>query len=263
MRVKKIVGLKGTASGWAGENSARTETATTELVAVHPSFGELYAYPAITRHLLEDIAFDLEQWLLESVATEFAVREGAAFISGNGVTKPLGFLSFPVGAAPNTEADAIRTPGRLQYIATGADGAFGAAPAMADKLVELVYSLRAGYRANATWVMNSTTAGAVRRLKDSEGRFLWTDGLVIGQPPSLLGYPVLICEDMPTFSTTGAFAVAFGDFRAGYLVADRAGLTMVRDEISQPGTIKFYVAKRVGGAMLDSDAIKLLKFSAT
>ena len=256
---RKLIGLRGAASGWTGETGTRAETETQDLGYVSPSFGEIYAYATVTRHVLEDASFDLEAWLKETIVTEFAVKEGAAFVAGNGVTKPSGFLT---GSTPTTEADSARTFGTLQYLATGADGAFAAAPNAGDKLVDLVYSLRAGYRKDAVWMMNSATAGAVRKLKDSEGRFLWSDSLVAGQPPTLLGYPVIIAEDMPAIAS-GAFSIAFGDFRRGYLVADRGALVMVRDEVTKPGFIKFYVAKRVGGTISDSDAIKLLKFATS
>lgn len=256
---RKLIGLRGSASGWTNETGTRTETDTQDLGYVSPSFGEIYAYATVTRHVLEDANFDLESWLMQSVVTEFAVKEGAAFVAGNGVTKPSGFLT---GSTPTTEADADRAFGTLQYLATGADGAFAASPNGGDKLVDLVYALRAGYRANAVWMMNSATAGAVRKLKDSEGRFLWSDSLVAGQPPTLLGYSVVVAEDMPAIAS-GAFSIAFGDFRRGYLVADRGELVMVRDEVTKPGFLKFYIAKRVGGTISDSDAIKLLKFSTT
>lgn len=257
---RKLIGLRGSASGWTNETGTRTETDTQDLGYVSPSFGEIYAYATVTRHVLEDANFDLESWLMQSVVTEFAVKEGAAFVAGNGVSKPMGFLAGTT--APTTEADSARAFGTLQYLATGADGAFAAAPNGGDKLVELVYTLRAGYRANAVWMMNSATAGAVRKLKDSEGRFLWSDSLVAGQPPTLLGYSVIIAEDMPAIAS-GSFSIAFGDYKRGYLVADRGELVMVRDEVTKPGFLKFYLAKRVGGTISDSDAIKLLKFSTT
>ena len=153
----------------------------------------------------------------------------------------------------------------MQFIPSGAAGAFLAASASvspADVLVSLIYTLRAGYRANARWVMNSNTAGVVRRFKDLEGRFLWSDSLIAGQPPLLLGHPVTIAEDMPDIGAN-TFPIAFGDFSRGYLIADRTGLRIIRDEITKPGAVRYLISKRVGGRILDSNAIKLLRMSVS
>jgi len=132
----------------------------------------------------------------------------------------------------------------------------------ADAIVDLVYALEAGYRANAVFVMNSKTAGAVRKMKDNDGRFLWADGLAAGEPARLMGYPVLIAEDMPDIGAN-AYAMAFGDFRAGYTIAERPDLRVLRDPFSAKPHVLFYATKRVGGDVTDFNAIKLLKFSAS
>jgi len=125
--------------------------------------------------------------------------------------------------------------------------------------VDLVYALAAPYRANASFVMNSKTAGRIRKLKDADGRFLWSDGLAAGEPAQLMGYPVLVAEDMPDVATD-SFALAFGDFRAGYTVAERPDLRILRDPFSAKPHVLFYATKRVGGDVSDFAAIKLLKF---
>jgi HK97 family phage major capsid protein len=149
----------------------------------------------------------------------------------------------------------------LGYVATGTSGAFDATDP-ADALVDLVYALGARYRANGTFVMNSKTAGAVRKLKDGEGRFLWADSLAAGEPARLMGYPVLLSEDMPDIGA-GTFAIAFGDFRAGYTVAERPDLRVLRDPFSAKPHVLFYATKRVGGDVTDFAAIKLLKFGVS
>ena len=180
-------------------------------------------------------------------------RRGAAFIAGDGIDKPTGFLHYP-----KVDNDVFAW-GSLGYVPTGANGDFLATDP-ADAVVDLVYALGARYRANATFVMNSKTAGAVRKMKDADGRFLWSDGLAAGEPARLMGYPVLIAEDMPDIAS-GAFAIAFGDFRAGYTVAERPDLRILRDPFSAKPHVLFYATKRIGGDVSDFAAIKLLKFA--
>ena len=151
--------------------------------------------------------------------------------------------------------------GNLGTVPTGADGDFDAATP-ADAIIDLVYALGAEYRSGSSFVMNSKTAGAVRKLKDADGRFLWSDGLAAGEPARLLGYPVLIAEDMPDIAT-GATAIAFGNFSAGYTVAQRPDLRVLRDPFSAKPHVLFYATKRVGGAVSDFAAIKLLKFAVS
>ncbi len=254
----KLIGRRGTGSGWTSETGTRDETNTPILAKVTPSMGELYVYATVTRHLLEDAAFDLDSWWVENVVTEFALQEGSAFVAGDGVNKPMGFLS---GDAPVTNGDDDRDFGILQYIPTGVSGDF-ASSNPDNVLYDAVASLKPGYRAGAVWMMNSTTAAKVRKMKDSDGRSLWADGLTEAQPSRLLGYPVVIAEDMPDIGAN-SLSIAFGNFERGYIIADRAGTTMVRDEVTRPGFIKLYVARRIGGTLADSNAIKLVKFAAS
>jgi HK97 family phage major capsid protein len=147
----------------------------------------------------------------------------------------------------------------LGYIATGADGDFASVNA-SDSIVDLVYALNATYRANAVFVMNSKTAGAVRKMKDADGRFLWSDGLAAAEPARLMGYPVLVAEDMPDIAPD-AYAIAFGDFNAGYTIAERPDMRVLRDPFSAKPHVLFYATKRVGGGVSDFKAIKLLRFA--
>ncbi len=237
-------------SGWASELAATAETATPAIERITIPLHELSALPKVSQRLLDDSAFDIEGWLAGRIADRFARAEAAAFINGDGVDKPTGFLSHP------QVDNALWAWGSIGYVPTGVDGDFGSA----DKIVELVYALGAQYRANGTFVMNSKTAGQVRKLKDADGRFLWSDGLAAGEPARLMGYPVLIAEDMPDISSLGA-AIAFGDFEAGYTVAERPDLRILRDPFSAKPNVLFYATKRVGGDVSDFAAIKLLKFS--
>jgi HK97 family phage major capsid protein len=240
-------------SGWATETAAVSETGTPVIERISIPLHELSAMPKASQRLLEDSAFDVEGWLAGRIADRFAKAEAAAFIAGDGMDKPMGFL------AHDTVAEESWVWGKLGYIATGEAGDFDAS-APADAIVDLVYALDAGYRGNASFVMNSKTAGAVRKMKDADGRFLWSDGLAAGEPARLMGYPVLIAEDMPDIAAN-AFAMAFGDFAAGYTIAERPDLRVLRDPFSAKPHVLFYATKRVGGDVSDFAAIKLLKFA--
>ncbi|HLL31443.1 MAG TPA: phage major capsid protein [Allosphingosinicella sp.] len=252
---RKLVTAGGTPSGWVSETAGRPETGTPTFIEVAPPFGELYANPAASQAMLDDAAFDVEAWLAQEIATEFARAEGSAFVSGNGVNRPRGFLA----GATSVQGDHLRPFGTLQYLATGSAGGFGANPG--DKLIDLVQSLRPPYRQGAAFVMNSATASAIRKFKTSDGAFLWQPGLVAGQPDTLLGYPVVEAEDMPDVAAD-SLSIAFGNFRAGYLIAERTETQILRDPFTNKPFVHFYATKRVGGQVANSEAIKLLKFSA-
>jgi HK97 family phage major capsid protein len=254
---RKLVTQNGVTSGWASETATRPETATPTFNEIVPSFGELYANPAATQAMLDDAAFDVESWLASEIATEFAKAEGAAFVNGNGTNKPKGFLTAPNAVT----GDATRPFGTLQYIASGVAGAFGASNPQ-DKLVELVHALRAPYRQGATWVMNASTLSAIRKFKTTDGAFIWQAGLSAGQPDTLLGYPVVEAEDMPDIAAN-SLSIAFGNFKAGYLIAERSETNILRDPYSNKPYVHFYATKRLGGTLTNSEAIKLMKFAVS
>jgi HK97 family phage major capsid protein len=241
-------------SGWASETGAASETGTPIVDRISIPLHELAALPKASQRLLDDSAFDVEGWLAQRIADKFSRAEASAFIAGDGVDKPTGFLNYPM-----VDND-VWAWGTLGYVPTGTIGDFLASDP-ADAVVDLVYALGARYRANATFVMNSKTAGAVRKMKDADGRFLWSDGLAAGEPARLMGYPVLIAEDMPDIGPD-AYAIAFGDFRAGNPVAERPDLRILRDPFSAKPHVLYYATKRVGGDVSDFAAIKLLKFAA-
>lgn len=252
---RKLVSSAGFESGWAGESDPRDETDTPVFNEVAPPMGELYANPAASQTMLDDAAFDVEQWLAGEIAREFAVAEGAAFVSGNGVNKPKGFLQVPTALT----TDATRPFGTLQHVLSGAAGAFAANPE--EKLIDLVQALRAPYRQGACWVMNSATLARIRKMKTSDGAFLWVPGIAPGQPATLLGYPVVEAEDMPDVAAN-SLSIAFGNFKAGYLIAERSETQILRDPYSNKPFVHFYATKRVGGMVSNSEAIKVMKFAA-
>jgi HK97 family phage major capsid protein len=251
---KRAFSTAGPASGWVGETAARPQTAGPTLAELSFPAMELYAMPAATQTLLDDAVVDIDQWIAEEVETAFAEQEGAAFVTGDGAGKPKGFL------AVDTVADASWQWGKLGTLATGANGAFPATDP-ADVLISLIYALKSGYRQNAAFVMNRKTQSAVRKLKDGNGQYLWAPPASAGQPSTLLGFPVVEAEDMPDIALD-APAIAFGDFRRGYLVVDRTGVRVLRDPYSAKPYVLFYTTKRVGGGVQDFAAIKLLTFAA-
>ena len=242
-------------SGWATEVAATTETATPTIERISIKLHELSAMPKASQRLLDDSAFDVEGWLAGKIATRFVRAEASAFVNGTGVDQPKGIL------LPTKVANASWTWGNLGYVPTGAAADFAAANA-SDCIVNLVYALTADYRANGTFVMNSKTAGAVRKMKDADGRFMWGDSLQAGEPARLMGYPVLIAEDMPDVGAN-TYPIAFGDFRSGYTIAERPDLRILRDPFSAKPNVLFYAAKRVGGDVTDFAAIKLLKVAVS
>ena len=253
---RKLVTAGGTPSGWVSETAGRPETGTPSFIEVAPPFGELYANPAASQAMLDDTAFDVEAWLASEIATEFARAEGSAFVSGNGVNRPKGFLSNPT----STQGDGSRPFGTLQVLTTGTAGGFPANHP-GDKLIDLVQTLRPPYRQGAAFVMNSATASIIRKFKTSTGGFLWQPSLVAGQPDTLLGYPVVEAEDMPDVGPD-SLSVAFGNFRVGYLIAERTETQILRDPYTNKPFVHFYATRRVGGQVANSEAIKLLKFAA-
>jgi len=252
---RKLITTGGTASGWVSETAARVQTGTPAFAEIAPPTGELYANPAASQAMLDDAAFDVQSWLADEIAMEFARAEGAAFITGTGTNQPLGFLT----AATSTAGDATRIFGTLQHLVSGNATGFDVSPEL--KLIDLVHSLKAGHRQGASWVMNSKTLAVVRKLKAADGSFLWQPGLMEGQPNRLLGYPVVEAEDMPDIGA-GVCPIAFGNFRAGYLIAERTATSILRDPFTNKPFVHFYATKRIGGQVLDSDAIKLLRISA-
>ncbi|MEQ6204287.1 phage major capsid protein [Sulfitobacter sp. HNIBRBA2951] len=238
-------------AGWATEAGGVAESDTPQIDRITVQLHELSALPKASQRLLDDAAFDIEGWLAGRIADKFARAEASAFINGDGVDKPKGILDHA------TVDNDVWAWGNLGYVPTGAAG-----DVTADAIVDVVYALGAQYRANASFVMNSKTAGLVRKLKDMDGRFLWSDGLAAGEPARLMGYPVLIAEDMPD-AGTDAMAMAFGDFNAGYTIAERPDLRILRDPFSAKPHVLFYATKRVGGDVSDFAAIKLLKFGTS
>lgn len=254
---RKLVTTGGTPSGWASETATRPETGTPTFAEIVPPWGDLYANPSASQSMLDDAQFDVESWLASEIAMEFARAEGAAFVNGTGTNQPKGFLTYTT----TNEVDSIRAFGTIQYVAAGAAGGFVASNPQ-DKLVDLVQSLKAPYRQGAAWVMNAATLAVIRKFKTSDGAFMWQPALAADQPATLLGYPVIEAADMPDIAAN-SLSIGFGNFRHGYVIAERNETSVLRDPYSNKPYVNFYSVKRIGGAVVNSEAIKLMKFSIT
>lgn len=242
---------------WVGEQEARPATDTPQLGKIRIELNEIYAMPEASQRLLDDADRDLGLWLEGKLVDKFGRSEGAAFVTGDGLKKPRGFLDY----AKSTDADATRTPGTLQYVASGGASDF-ASSNPGDQLKSLMWSLRAPYRSGAVWLMNSATASKIDKFRDSTGDYLWRPGMTSGAPPSLLGYPVEFDEGMPDVGAN-AFPIAFGNFKLGYTIVDRPGIKLLRDPYTNKPNVRFYAYKRVGGGLANDDAIKVLKIATS
>ncbi len=242
-------------SGWVGETAARPQTSTAALAPIMFASGEIYAMPAATQRLLDDAAINVEDWLRNSVQKEFNRQEGIAFLSGDGVNKPAGFLTFVTGGVNA----ATHPGGAIEAVAGDLDPAD--ASGTIDALIDFMFKLGSPYRQNATWLMGSLTAALLAKLKDANGNLIWRESLIAGQPATLFGRPVEIDEGMPA-PGANAMPVAFGDFKAGYLINDRIGTRILRDPYTNKPFVMFYVTRRVGAGVLDPNAIKVLKLPA-
>lgn len=240
-------------AGWVSETGSRDTTDTPEIGVWRIPVHELYAAPKATQKLIDDSSIDIEAWLVNKIAERFARIENAAFVNGDGVGKPRGFLNYPAGTA---------NPGQLERFNTGSNAGFGSDPDGGDALIKMIYGTKERYRANGRFFMNRTTLGAVRLLKDSEGRMLWAPSLAAGQPSTLLGHGVANFEDMPDVTTPNALSIAFGDMNEAYQIVDRMGMRLLRDPYTKKPFIEFYAVRRTGGAVVNFEALKLLETAA-
>lgn len=262
---KKLVNVGGKGYAWVGETGSRTESDTSQLAEVAPTFGTIYSYPFATEESLDDVFFNVQDWLVSESVEAFAIGEGEAIVSGNGTNKPTGFLNTSPEAAGDDDLSPARTFGALQYFPTGVAAGFGTISTTSpenypgDPLLDTVYGLKAGYRGGAEWAMNKSTLATIRKFRDSEGNYLWQPGLAMGQPDRLLGYPIFEAEAMPDIGAN-AFPIAFGDFGRAYLLCDLVGMRMtIDDNITAPGYVKFYMRRRMGGILQNDDALKVIK----
>jgi hypothetical protein len=264
---KVIADMNNAGTGWVGELDARSATSTSLLKETEVFVNEAYAFPQTTQTLLDDSFVNIEQWLASNTSTQLARLEGVAFVSGDGVKKPFGILSTAYGKVSEavTAYSASTNWGSLGYRFSGAASGFPTTTQTvqgADIFFDIIGDLRYLYRQNARWVLNRRTVAAIRKFKTYYSDYLWAPGLQSGQPDSIAGYPLVEAEDMPDIAA-GAFPIAFGDFQRGYIIVDRIGLRVLRDNLTNKPYVGFYTTKRVGGAIQMFEAIKLLKIATS
>lgn len=242
-------------AGWVGETASRPATDTPTLGRWRIPVHEQYAMPEATQQILDDAAVDVEAWLQSKLADRFARVEAQAFITGDGVGKPRGICSYPTA----TTGDDARAWGTFQHVNTGVNGDF-AATTPADILFDLIGAFKSAYLQNAVWLTRREVITRIRKFKESTtNAYIWQPGLQQGQPQTLLGYPVVIAQDMPALGT-GSLSLAFGDFREAYQIVDRIGIRTLRDPYTNKPYVRFYTTRRVGGAALQFEAVKFIRF---
>lgn len=232
---------------WVGEQSTRSETEGLRFGLEEIPTHEMSAVVDVSEQMLEDAAFDIEGYIRSEAAEQFAVAEATAFITGNGVAKPWGVTVDT--AVTNTNS--------------GSNGDFDA-----DDLIDLLYSLKGAYLNSAAWMFNRATLRKIRKLK-SNNEYIWSplntypNNVVRGLAGTILDRPFFIAPEMQSTGTTANVSVIVGDFRRGYLIVDRVAMSMKRDEYTQAsaGNIRFWFRKRVGGQIVQGEAIKRLQES--
>jgi HK97 family phage major capsid protein len=246
-------------AGWVAETGSRDATTSPTLGKWRIPVHELYAMPEATQKLLDDAGVDVGAWLEGKIASKFSRLEETAFVTGDGAGKPRGFTTYTTA----TTVDDSRAWGTLQHVASGSSGSFGTDPNGVNKLLDLIGSLKPHFLPGARFVMSRITQTKVRQLTDasSAGKFVFVPSFQAGVPNTLLGYPVIIADDMPAYSTANALAVAFGDFASGYQIVDRLGISVLRDPYTNKPYVRFYAVKRVGADVVDFEAIKFLKMA--
>lgn len=255
----KLVNLGGTASGWVDEDDARSATNSSTIAKIAAVMGEIYANPPSTQTALDDMAIDVESWIMDEIEKEFVYQEGVAFLTGNGTKKPKGILAYTTAAT----ADGSRTFGQIEHVATGVSGGWPVADSdTIDKLIDLQDALAEQYLPNARFILNRRTLSKIRKLKDSEDNLIWQMGMSAGDPATILGAPYTKLAGMPNVAAD-SLSVGFGDIKAAYLVVDRMGMRLLRDPYTNKPYVHFYTTKRVGGMLIEDRAIKLLKFATS
>ena len=244
--------LNEASSGWVSETGARTATATPELGRWRIPVYEMYANPAATQKILDDSMVDIEAWLAGKVADKFSRTENTAFVVGDGIGKPRGFTTYASGTT---------LPGTIEQVPTGVNGGFATDGTGGDPLITTIYSLKQAYRSSSRWFQPRAVTSAVRKIKDSNGMYIWQPGIAANAPATLLGFPILEMEDMPTLGT-GSLSMAFGNMGEAYQIVDRQGIRVLRDPYTNKPYVQFYTVKRVGGDVINFEAIKLIRFGS-
>ena len=244
-----VVEGKNAVIGWVAENEDRLETGAPEVIKIKIPVHQIYAKPLVSQKLLDDAFVNIEEWLARRLSEGMSVMENKAFISGDGVGKPKGILAYNKCAPGEGDGETIET--------FPANGEGNIEP---DTLIDVIHSLKPEYLREASWLMSRSAAAAIRKLKDEQGAYLWQQSLSSNNPNTLLGYPVFLCDDMPDYKMEAkSLPVIFGNFKEAYQIVDRAQIHILRDPYSSKPYVEFYATKRVGGAVINFQALRILE----
>ncbi|WP_244631280.1 phage major capsid protein [Aureimonas sp. ME7] len=250
---RKVYNDRAVGSGWVGETASRPATATPALSVLDFNTGELYAFPFVSRQILEDAEVNLEQWLADEVEVEFSRQENIAFLAGDGANKPFGILTYVTGGA-----NAAKHPfGAIKTTVTG-----DASKLTPDAFISIVQDTPSAFRPNAKFYLNRQTVSAARKFKDAGGNYIWQPSYAAGVPATIVGESVVEVPDMPDVGA-GAIAALYGDMAATYVVVDRRGILVLRDELTNKPFIGFYTTRRVGGGVFNPEPMRALKVAAS
>lgn len=243
------------AGGWVGEHAARPETGTPQIGKWSIPTHEQYAQPKATQKLLDDSMVDPEQWLAGKVQSKFSRMESTAFVLGTGIGQPRGFLTYPNGV-PTKGAWKV-----IEQVKTGVDGGFAAAPNGGDIFLDLHGKMKDEYHVGAIWAMNRFTRSAARKLKNTDGDYILQMDFSQGVKSTIMGIPVVAFNDMPDYNVADALGVAYANFAETYQIVDRIGIRVLRDPFTAKPFVLFYTTRRVGGDVINHEAIKIAEFS--
>ena len=259
---KELVSVNDAGYAWAAETTDRSANTTTPSLRERtPTWGELYAHPRTTNWALQDVFFSVQGWLVDNVGEAFSVGLSASIWNGSGSSRPTGIINTaPTTSADGNEASPQRSAEALQYVPIAASSSpFTTNGFGTDDVIDLVYALNPRQRGNARFSANTTTQGHLRKLKDTNGQYLWQPSLQAGQPDRLIGYELFTWEEMGDPTTANAYPLAFGDFSKGYSLVTRQEMSILVDPYTTKGYTAFFVDRRYGGIITNNSAIKLLK----
>jgi HK97 family phage major capsid protein len=231
-------------SGWVSEIDDRIVTSNGQISKKVIRTHEIYAQPKVTQKLIDDSKIDIAKWISERLAEKFMMAENSAFLNGDGKNKPFGILSYSSGKGSD----------KIEQIKSDKEGVV-----TAESIIRLYYSLDVRYSGKASFLMHRDMLQQIRLLKsDITGQYLWMPSIELGAPDTLLGVPVYESVDMPT-PNKDAVCMMLADFKSAYMIVDRAGISLMRDPYTEKPFVKFYTTKRVGGDIIDTAAVKLLR----
>lgn len=243
--VTMVIDFDEAGSGWLGETEAPSPTDSPQIKQKEIVAHTGYAEPKSTLDMLDDANIDVESWLATKVGAKLARQENTAFVLGTGVGQPRGFMTYSPG----------NDYGQIEQV-----NSESAADFTMDGLISIQNSLKEAYQSGAVWMMKRASFANIRRLKDDNGQYLWQPNNQAGEAASLLGNPTRAADDIAGVAAN-ALALVYGNFMFSYQIVDRFGIRVIRDNLTNKPFIKFYTTKRVGGDVVNFEALKIQKLA--